>query len=110
MNSYPSHHTQDFPAADGETDVCYSLEVIAELAGVNTQTVIQYQERGFLHPCSRDDGDSAVFDIECLRQLRRIEHLRTTCGVNDAGLALVLNLLHEVECLRQERRQMLRFP
>jgi MerR family transcriptional regulator/heat shock protein HspR len=108
MNSDPSHHAEDFPDSDGEAGACYSLEVIAELAGVNTQTVIQYQERGFLRPRSRDDGDLAVFDVECLRQLRRIEHLRATCGVNDAGLALVLNLLHEVECLRQEQRQRLR--
>lgn len=110
MTADPSPQAQDFPDSDGETDVCYSLEVIAKLAGVNTETVAQYQERGFLRPCSRDDGETMVFDIECLRQLRRIEHLRTTCGVNDAGLALVLNLLHEVECLRQERRQMLRRP
>jgi hypothetical protein len=28
--------------------------------------------------------------------------------LNDVGLKLVLDLLHEVECLREERRQMLR--
>ena len=108
MNSAPTPHAEDFPDSTEENGVGYSLEVIAELAGVNTQTVIQDQERGFLKPIGNDAREQTVFDTECLRQLRRIEHLRATCGVNDAGLALILNLLHEVECLRQERRQLLR--
>lgn len=108
MNSDSFPNAEDFPDSAEETGACYSLEVIAELAGVNTQTVIRYQEQGFLRVGSRDDREPAMFDTECLRQLRRIEHLRATCEVNDAGLALILNLLHEVECLRQERRQMLR--
>jgi hypothetical protein len=45
-----------------------------------------------------------VFDDESLRSLRRIEHLRATCAVNDAGLKLILDLLREVERLRRERR------
>jgi hypothetical protein len=49
--------------------------------------------------------DRPLFDAETLRRLRRIEHLRSTCGVNDAGLKLMLDLLHEVECLREERRR-----
>jgi MerR family transcriptional regulator/heat shock protein HspR len=108
MNSDPFPQAEDFPDSAAETGACYSLEVIAELAGVNTQTVIQYHEQGFLKPIRDDDREPTVFDTESLRQLRRIEHLRATCEVNDAGLALILNLLHEVECLREERRQMLR--
>lgn len=91
-----------------ETADRYSLEVIARLAGVDARTVIRYQERGLLRPCSADQRTPPVFDTECLRQLRLIEHLRGTCGVNDTGLELILKLLHEVECLRQEQRQLLR--
>lgn len=108
MNSDPSPTSHDLPVYDAEIDTCYSIEVIAELAGVNLQTVLHYQEQGFIRPAARDNGDAALFDIECLRQLRRIEHLRAACEVNAAGLKLMLDLLHEVECLREERRQMLR--
>ena len=108
MNSDPSPPSRDLPVYGEETDASYSIEVIAELAGVNPQTVIHYQERGFIRPAARDAGDAALFDAACLRQLRRIEHLRATCEMNDAGLKLILDLLHEVECLREERRQMLR--
>jgi DNA-binding transcriptional MerR regulator len=108
MNSDPSVEAADLPVYPEEPDACFSIEVIAELAGVSPRTVIHYQERGFIRPVSSDAGDAALFDAECLRQLRRIEHLRGTCELNDVGLKLVLDLLHEVECLREERRQMLR--
>ena len=108
MNPNPSQSSGDPPVYSAETDTRYSIEVIAELAGVNSQTVLYYQEQGFLRPDIRDANDTAFFDVECLRQLRRIEHLRSTCKVNDAGLKLILDLLHETECLREERRQMLR--
>jgi len=108
MNSDPSSPSRDLPVYGEETDAGYSIEVIAELAGVNPQTVLHYQAQGFIRPAARAAGDAALFDAECLRQLRRIEHLRATCGMNDTGLKLFLDLLHEVECLREERRQSLR--
>lgn len=108
MNSDPPPPSHDLPVYDAETDAFYSIDVIAELAGVQPQTVLHYQEQGFIRPAARDDADAALFDVECLRQLRRIRHLRATCEANDTGLKLILDLLHEIECLREERRQMLR--
>ena len=108
MNSDPSPTARELPVHDEETDAVYSIAIIADLAGVKPQTVLYYQEQGFLRPTTRSPGDATLFDVECLRQLRRIEHLRATCGMNDAGLKLVLDLLHEVECLREEQRQTLR--
>ena len=108
MSSDPSPRASDLPVLDEDTGTFYSIEVIAELAGVETTTVLRYQEQGFLRPVSRDPANAGLFDAEGLRQLRRIEHLRTTCEVNDAGLKLILSLLQEVERLREERRQRLR--
>lgn len=98
----------DLPVYEEEVDIGYSIEVIAELAGVHTQTILHYQEQGFIRPSSREPGDQAVFDVECLRQIRRIGHLRETCEMNDAGLKLILDLLHQIELLREEQRQMRR--
>lgn len=108
MNSDPSLPSRDLPVYDEETDTFYSIDVIANLAGVSPQTVLHYQEQGFIRPAARDAGESVLFDVESLRLLRRIAHLRATCEMNDAGLKLILDLLHEIECLREERRQMLR--
>jgi DNA-binding transcriptional MerR regulator len=102
------HDDPDLPIYGEEPDTCYSIEVIAELAGIDTRTVLYYQERGFIRPVARRAAETSVFDAECLRQLRRIEHMRRTFEMNDAGLKMVLDLLQEVEHLRQERRQLRR--
>lgn len=86
----------------------FSTEVIAELAGVDTTTVLTYQAQGYIRPVKSDAAPGLQFDIECLRQLRRIGHLRTTCGVNENGLRLLLHLLEEVEKLKEERRRLMR--
>lgn len=108
MSPNPSQNPADLPDFDDESGTCYSLDVIAELAGVDTRTVLLYQKKGFLSPVSGDEERMATFDTEALRQLRRIEHLRNTCVMNETGLRLMLDLLREVEYLRQERREMWR--
>lgn len=108
MNSVPPHSSGDSLVYDADTDIHYSIEVIAELAGVNPQTVLQYQEQGFIRPAAREGRNTKLYDVEFLRQLRLIEHLRTTFEMNDTGLKLTLDLLHEIEFLREERRQLLR--
>jgi MerR family transcriptional regulator/heat shock protein HspR len=108
MKPDTSPNEADLPTDGEEPDVRYTLDVFAELAGVNPRTVLHYQEEGFIHPVAQSPGPPAVFDAESLRELRRIEYLRTVYQMNEAGLRLVLDLLHENERLRQERRRALR--
>ena len=105
MSSPLPSPSDSVPLPEDETELWYSLEVIAELAGVVPQTVIRYQEQGFLQPVAWPENASVLFDAEGLRQLRRIEHLRATCEFNETGLKLILSLLGEVEHLRQKQRQ-----
>ena len=76
----------------------YSLEILAEITGVSTQTILHYQEHGII----RHSGPH--FDDEAVRALRRIEHLRETCELNLSALKLLASLLEEVEQLRDELR------
>jgi DNA-binding transcriptional MerR regulator len=76
-------------------EVSYSLEIVSELTGASTQTIVQYQEHGLIRP---------ELDDETIRAIRRIEHLRETCEMNLAGLKLFTSLLTEVEQLREELR------
>lgn len=85
-----------------EDDAAYSLEIVARLSGVDAELVLHYREQGLIRPLP---GHDDRFDDEAVRTLRRIEHLRSTCGVNDDGLRLVLGLLEEVERLRGEIRR-----
>lgn len=80
-----------------EIETIYTLDIIATISGVERETILHYQQQGFIH--ALPDGDDR-YDDEALRTLRRIEHLRSTCGVNETGLRLILNLLDEVERLR----------
>ena len=90
------------PIYDPETDTVYSLEVIAELAGVTPRTVLHYHELGIISPVT---ADQQQFDTAGLRQLRRIEHLRQAHELTDSGVKFISGLLDEVEQLRQELRQ-----
>ncbi len=77
------------------TPQAYTLEILTEITGVSSQTIVQYQEQGLIRP---------PLDDEALRAIRRIEHLRETCEMNLVGLKLLTSLLDEVEKLRQELR------
>ena len=77
------------------TPNAYSLEILAEESGTSTQVIVQFQEHGILRP---------QYDEDTVRDLRRIEHLRETYELNLSGLKLLMQLLDEVEQLRQELR------
>jgi len=83
---------------DPTLQASYTLEILAEITGVSTQTILHYQEHGII----RRSGPH--FDDETVRALRRIEHLRETCEMNLSGLKLLASLLEEVERLRDELR------
>ena len=76
-------------------DQLHTLQVTARLTGLDETTILFYQEEGLIQ-CAR----SGHYDDEALRILRRIEHLREACGVNDAGVKLILRLMDELERLR----------
>lgn len=86
--------------ADDDEIPVYSLEITARISGLSAETILHYQEQGFVRPLPSPNDSQCLFDDEALRTLRRIEHLRSTCGVNDAGLKLILHLMDELERLR----------
>jgi DNA-binding transcriptional MerR regulator len=89
------------PTPDPENGTAYSVEILAELTGVSSQTILQYHEHGLLRASSQD---APRFTDDSLRTLRRIEHLRELCEPNLAGLKMLTQLLDEVERLREELR------
>jgi DNA-binding transcriptional MerR regulator len=98
------------PAADtepaaGDDEAAYSLEAIAELTGLPSRTILHYREAGLITAAGGSGPGESRFDDEALRTLRRIEHLTATCGMNTAGLRLLLSLTKELERLRDELRR-----
>ena len=101
MNPDNPQEAESRTVCDPECETVYSLEVVAELAGLSIQTVLHYHEIGVISSATEE----LEFNTEGLRQLRRIEHLRQGYELSESGLRLVLDLLHQVEQLHQELRQ-----
>lgn len=90
----------DLPLYDPDQHDTYTLDIVARITGISTQTIIHYQEHGLVHPV----GKSGEFDDDAVHTLRRIEHLRQTCEANLSGLRLILGLMDEVERLKTSLR------
>ena len=81
----------------------YSLETAARLGNVSRRRVLLYYKYGLLAPVVDQRQGSYLFDAECIRALRRIEYLRAVCGDDLVGIRMILNLVDEVERLRDEK-------
>jgi MerR family transcriptional regulator, heat shock protein HspR len=82
----------------------HSIEVAARLAQVPRRLIVLYYRHGLVEPVGDPAGAGWYFDDEAIRVVRRIEYLRSTCGLNLAGIKLVMSLTAEVERLRNELR------
>ncbi|MCW0221380.1 MAG: MerR family transcriptional regulator [Prosthecobacter sp.] len=80
----------------------YTMEILSQITGVSTQTILLYEEHGIIRPA---DESKRLFDDECVRALRRLQHLRDQCEMNLTGLKMLAQLLEEVEQLREELRR-----
>lgn len=87
-----------------ESDAAYTLDVVARVSGVSSQTVLHYHEQGLIRSITEDESGGGRFDDETVHRLRRIEYLRSTYGMDLSALKLTLNLMDEVERLRTELR------
>jgi MerR family transcriptional regulator, heat shock protein HspR len=82
----------------------HPIEVAAQLAKVPRRLIVLYYKHGLVAPVGDPAGAGWYFDDEAIRVVRRIEYLRSTCGLNLAGIKLVMSLTAEVERLRNELR------
>jgi DNA-binding transcriptional MerR regulator len=82
----------------------YTIEVAAQLARVPRRLIVVYYKHGLVSPVTDPAGSGWCFDDEAIRTVRRIEYLRSACGLNLAGVKFVMALMDEVERLRAELR------
>ncbi|HEX2750785.1 MAG TPA: chaperone modulator CbpM [Verrucomicrobiales bacterium] len=88
-----------------EAEAPYSLEIVARLSGIDSTTILHYQEQGLLRPAPESTPEAPAFDDESLRTLRRLEHLRSTCDLNLSALRIFAGLLDEIDTLRAELKR-----
>lgn len=82
----------------------YTIEAIADLAQVPRRLIVLYYKHGLVVPAEKSPDSGWYFDDRAIHVLRRIEYLRRACGMNLTGVKLMMNLMKEVERLREEVR------
>ena len=85
-----------------DTRVLYTLDAVASLTQVPRRLIIIYFKNGLVSPVMDPTCSGWYFNDEAIRILRRIEYLRTACGLNLVGIKLIMDLAKEVERLREE--------
>src|SRR5579871_5920505 len=80
-----------------ESNGVYTIEAAGQIAHTPRRMILMYYKLGLISPVSDPVREGYYFDAEGIRTLRRIEFLRSECGVNLAGIKVILRLLDEVE-------------
>jgi MerR family transcriptional regulator/heat shock protein HspR len=83
-----------------EAGALVSLDMAAYLARMSRHAVLVCRRRGLTILCRGPGYGGLHCNQEAVRTLQRIEYLRSTCGMNLTGIAIILKLMTEVEELR----------
>jgi DNA-binding transcriptional MerR regulator len=86
----------------------YSLEELARLSGVSPALVQRYLDEGLIAPIAGNARTSWFFDDNALFELRRIQRLRRELGVNIAGVAVIHDLLRQIDELKAQLEELRR--
>ncbi len=87
-----------------EIDLELSLTQLCEACGVQSEDIDLLVEAGVLEP-SGDTRNHWRFAGESLQRARRALRLQQDLGLNAAGAALALDLIDEMNRLREELRR-----
>ena len=82
-----------------EEEVVLSLAEVCRASRLSAERVIEMAEEGIIEPVGRSP-ESWRFRGASLRRIRCAQRLEEDLGVNTAGIALVLDLLDELERMR----------
>ena len=82
-----------------EEEVVLSLGELCRASRLSAERVIEFAEEGVVEPIGGSPESWRVRGVN-LRRIRCAQRLEEDLGVNTAGVALILDLLDEVEQLR----------
>jgi DNA-binding transcriptional MerR regulator len=82
----------------------YSIEAVVHITQTPRHLIAVYCRHGLITPIAPPESEGWQFDDEAIRELRRIECLRTEFGLPLPALRMMTELQREVERLRDEVR------
>src|SRR6266513_5475974 len=83
----------------------YMISVAAELAGMQPQTLRNYESRGLIQP-KRSPKNTRLYSQDDVERLRRIQELTGELGMNLAGVEKVFELEEEIDRMRRRMRSL----
>jgi len=82
-----------------DVDTRVTLSQLCHLCGVQAEYVLELVDEGLIQPAGADISQWH-FSILSLQRTRKARRLQADLGINLAGVAVILQLLDEVDLLR----------
>lgn len=90
--------------ADYTQQQSIDLQQLCELGGLDLAAIHVFIEYDILQPSGGTQPNEWVFDLAQLQRLKKAQRLQRDLELNLAGVALVLELVEEVDNLRARMR------
>ena len=100
MSNETEIHIQALQRFAPDPAAVYPLDFAAHLAQMPRHAVLVCFKRGLISAVVDPLYGGYSFNAATIRTLQRIEYLRTDCGINLAGIEIILQLVNEVKRLR----------
>jgi MerR family transcriptional regulator/heat shock protein HspR len=91
--------------ADWESKPRYVISVAARMIGIEAHTLRYYERLGLVQP-ERSSGNIRLYSEEDIDRLRYIKALMSDCGVNLAGVEVVLKLMQRMKDMQRQLEEM----
>jgi MerR family transcriptional regulator/heat shock protein HspR len=85
---------------EATTAQLYAITAVAAQFDVTAETLLRYERAGLLRPAVVNE--IRFYSADDVARLSTIRRLTTICGVNLAGVDVVLRLLEEIETLQRQ--------
>jgi MerR family transcriptional regulator, heat shock protein HspR len=83
----------------------YVISVAARMIGIEAHTLRYYERLGLVQP-QRSSGNIRLYSEEDVDRLRYIKALMSDCGVNLAGVEVVLRLMQRMRDMQRQLEEM----
>ncbi len=90
---------------DWESKPRYVISVAARMIGIEAHTLRYYERLGLVQP-ERSSGNIRLYSEEDIDRLRYIKALMSDCGVNLAGVEVVLRLMQRMKEMQRQLEEM----
>src|ERR1700690_4475731 len=86
----------------------YMISAVAEMYGINSQTLRLYDREGLLNP-SRTEGNPRLYTDADLQRLEFSLSLARDLGVNISGMAIILQMRERMEEMQRQIQDFVKY-